>query len=233
METEIRQCFLGSLQGKVISSSSLIPFFAHITVSLDSVFVCVYLSNHLWVPGGQGVGHFSSFLRGLAERLRNILELDGDVTGAPRVSQGPPSSDVAPQSTDVLGVANHCLALRAGAWAPSARREASPGCIGAHDPGLLHRGWCLNCCRESVLRCGAHPAHQWPQHPAYVKWFTGCHPCQNRPTNPKLPWPKTIQKRKVSNGILLNETVLKVTTYKSQRYGKEHTASDLDNYRAS
>lgn len=162
--------------------------------------------------------------------------MDGDVTGAPRVSQGPPSSDVAPQSTDVLGVANHCLALRAGAWAPSARkrsltrvhRGSRPWATALWVVPELLQGVCAKVWSTSCLSVA--PASGVCE---MIHWMSSSVPCQNRPINPKLPSPKTIQKRKVSNGILLNETVLKVTTYKSQRYGKEHTASDLDNYRAS
>lgn len=68
METEIWQCFLGSLQGKFISSS-LTPFLALITVSLDSVFLCVCLSNHLWVPSRQGMSHFYLYLSKVSNRV--------------------------------------------------------------------------------------------------------------------------------------------------------------------
>lgn len=50
---------------------------------------------------------------------------------------------------------------------------------------------------------------------------------------PQTALPKNNLEEKGSSGILLNETVLKATTFESQIYGKKHSISDLSNYRAS
>lgn len=89
METEIWQCFLGSLQGKFISSS-LTSFLAHITVSLDYALFPVSVSpvTSEFLVGREWAISVVVSLRGLRERPINILELDRVVTKHPRRHRG-------------------------------------------------------------------------------------------------------------------------------------------------
>lgn len=90
-----------TLQGKFISSS-LTPFLAHITVSLDLVFFCESVSpiTSEFPAGREWV--ISTFLspRGLTVRPINLLELDRVVTEPPRSHKGP--LDLTPQRRDHL-----------------------------------------------------------------------------------------------------------------------------------
>lgn len=96
------------------------------SLSWFSLLVRVCLSNHLWVPSRQGMGHFYLYFSKGSNREADKHPWTGQSCDwTPQTSQGPPLLNLAPHKGQISWEwQNHCLTLRATASAPSALKRS-------------------------------------------------------------------------------------------------------------